>query len=353
LKLRAHFGLSEDSVLDAPRRLRGSKGDLEALTGHAVVLEQPERCLAWDIPQPAATAICVPVSTAEVPLGTLWVFGSEPRTYAEADINLLEVIAGRLAVELEREILLRERMLANSNRDANDVVRWQANQWACALPKLDRWQVAASPSTRDAVHGDALDTQWCEEQRMCFSIASADRSEVSGALAAAIFSSASRSQQRLASPSRRLCRIHQTISALSSGDQSLHALCGMVELETGRVQLSLAGSVDLFVVRPHSWEDLGCRLQREAIGSGGDAGFGLLKSVLDPGDILMVLLGRKRNESSLQAIPRADGAFLAEALLRHTHLSAQQMVDYLMALTAREATVWEGAPSVLVWRRLD
>ncbi len=353
LKLRAEWGLPEECFADPPRRLRGSKGDLEALTGHAVVLEQPERCEAWDIPQPAASAVCVPVSTAEVPLGTLWIFGGEPRTYHDTDINLIEVIAGRLAVELEREILLRERLLGSKNRDAKEVAVWQKNQWDCAIPKLDRWQMAASPSTYDSIHGDVLSSHWTDEQRLGFTMASADRTGTCGALAAAMFASAERSHRGLASPARRLKRIHETIAALSSGDQTLHALSGLVELTTGKIQLSMAGFVDVFAVRPHSWENLGGQVREEAVGTCGESTFGLVKSMLAPGDALMILAGRKRSDSLQPTIPRADGAYLAEALLRHTHLSAQQMVDYLVALATREATVWTDAPAILVWRRLE
>lgn len=354
LKLRAEWGLHEGCFLDPPRRLRGSKGDLEALTGHAVVLEQPDQCEAWDIPHPAASAVCIPVSTAEVPLGTLWIFGTKPRTYQDQDVNLLEVISGRLAVELEREILLRDRLMANHSRDAKDVVTWQRSQWDCAIPKFDRWQLAASPSSRERMHGDVLETHWADEQRMGFSIASADRSATSGALAAAMFASAARAHNRITSPARRLSRIQETIGALSAGDQTLHTLCGLVELDTGKLQVSSAGSADVFVIRPHGWENLGQRMEREAVGTCGTSTFTVLKSSLAPGDALMVIVGRKRGDAVPgNTIPRADGTFMAEALLRHAHLTASQMVDYLVALLAREATVWAESPAVLVWRRLE
>ncbi len=355
LKLRSHWGLSDERFVDSPRRLRGSKGDLEALTGHAVVLEKPDRCAAWDIPQAAASAICVPVSTAEVPLGTMWIFGAEPRQYSDSEVNLIEVVAGRLAAELEREILLRERLLASTDRDSSEVTTWQKHQWDCAIPKLDHWQVSASPSAQGTMHGDVLSTHWHDENRMGITIAAADRAGVCGALAAASFLAAENSHRQTVSPSRRLTRINETVSALSAGDQMLNTLCGMVDLKSGKVQFSLAGDVDAFVIRSYSWEQVSgsCDDKSQAVGVSGDSKYRIMKTHLAPGDTLMVLAGQKRNSSAQPAIPRADGLYMAEALLRHNHLTSQQMVDYLVALATREATVWHGVPATLVWRRMD
>lgn len=48
--------------------------------------------------------------TATVPVGTLWIFGSQPQDFSDEQVNLIEIVAGRLAAELEREILLRQRI---------------------------------------------------------------------------------------------------------------------------------------------------------------------------------------------------------------------------------------------------
>jgi sigma-B regulation protein RsbU (phosphoserine phosphatase) len=352
LKLRSHWGLSDECFLDEPRRLRGSKGDLEALTGHAVVLEQPDRCEAWDTPHTSATAICVPVATATVPLGTFWIFGSEPRRFSDAEVNLIEVVAGRLAVELEREILLREQALACRDRDAIDATIWQQSQWKPALPKLDAWKFAAAPSDSESLHGDFLGSHVHEDQRVGLTLASAEGTGVVAALAAAAFAATAQSHRTMLQPARRLARMNETMSALSSGDQTLSTFCGLLDPENGQLQLATAGTAQVFAIRPHGWEELTADVGGQFVGAASDSSYRLIKTQLDPSDVLFVVTGRRRSTRT-SSIPRADARQLAEALLHHHHLSAQQMVEYITALVTREATIWYDRPAVLIIGRDD
>ncbi|MEM8679888.1 MAG: GAF domain-containing protein, partial [Planctomycetota bacterium] len=139
LKLRAHWGLSDDRFVAPPRVLKTATADLEALVGHAVVLDKPTAFASWNAPESFGSAVCVPVSTATVPLGTLWFFDESPRKYDDAEVGLIEVIAGRIAAELEREILLRSKLDGHAPDDAisHD---WSKLAWpAVAAPA--GWQV--------------------------------------------------------------------------------------------------------------------------------------------------------------------------------------------------------------------
>ena len=61
----------------------------------------------WSVPQEDfGAAVCVPISTASSLLGTLWIFHTEPWEFEDREANLLEILAGSLAAELEREALL-------------------------------------------------------------------------------------------------------------------------------------------------------------------------------------------------------------------------------------------------------
>src|SRR6185436_7888036 len=79
LKLRSSWNLPFGSLLRPARPLRGAVADLEALLGHAVVLEDATMFESWKAPHemPAGAAVCVPVSTPTMPLGTLWLFANE------------------------------------------------------------------------------------------------------------------------------------------------------------------------------------------------------------------------------------------------------------------------------------
>ena len=106
LKLRAAWGLPKRKLLEPARELAGAMGDLEALLGHAVVLSDPAMNRYWHAPEPSGASVCVPVSSPTTPLGTLWLFCDDPRDFGDHETNLIEVVAGRLAAELERAVLL-------------------------------------------------------------------------------------------------------------------------------------------------------------------------------------------------------------------------------------------------------
>jgi hypothetical protein len=91
LKLRAAWGLPDDCLLAPPRPLRGAIADLEALTGHAVVLDDTALLPHWHCPENYPAAVCVPVSSPSIPLGTLWVFCESTRDFSPQETNLLEL----------------------------------------------------------------------------------------------------------------------------------------------------------------------------------------------------------------------------------------------------------------------
>lgn len=110
LKLRSAWGLPTARLIEPARSLRGATADLEALLGHAVALDSPAMLSRWNAPEgDFGAAVCLPISTASTPLGTLWVYSREERTFADTETSLLELSAGRLAAELEREVLIREK----------------------------------------------------------------------------------------------------------------------------------------------------------------------------------------------------------------------------------------------------
>jgi GAF domain-containing protein len=98
--------------LTAPARpLHDQLADLEALLGHAVVLEDPQMFELWRVPESCAACVCLPVSTATTPLGTIWFFADEARTFSDRDTGTLELAAGRIASDLERTTMLAEAAL--------------------------------------------------------------------------------------------------------------------------------------------------------------------------------------------------------------------------------------------------
>ncbi|MBN2292106.1 MAG: hypothetical protein JXM70_06755, partial [Pirellulales bacterium] len=81
LKLRSCWGLSRDRLLKPARPLQGALADLEALLGHAVVLENTQMMEQWRAPEKFASAVCIPVSSPTTILGTIWIFCDKPRDF--------------------------------------------------------------------------------------------------------------------------------------------------------------------------------------------------------------------------------------------------------------------------------
>ena len=158
LKLRSSFGMPRERLSEPARPLQGALADLEAMLGHAVVLNDLDRQTHWNPPEDFTAAVCVPVCTPTIILGTLWVFSNEPRDFTDRETNLIEVIAGRLASDLERENLLREGVDSSQwKKDLSAVQRLQRNQLPTIAPLLEGWDVAGWTDQADTVGGDFFD----------------------------------------------------------------------------------------------------------------------------------------------------------------------------------------------------
>ena len=138
LKLRSSWGLDSARLSEPARPLRDAIADLEALTGHAVVLEDTRSMRHWNPPFDFASAACVPLRSASMSLGTLWVFREELLDYTDHDTHVLEMVAEGLTSELERQVLLRE---AGRRDDSAESERGAA-VWI--PPELDGWDIAGS-----------------------------------------------------------------------------------------------------------------------------------------------------------------------------------------------------------------
>lgn len=102
----------------APRCIQGAAGDLIAMAGDAVVLENFELMHEIGAPRNYGAAVCVPVASDTTIHGSLWVYSEKPRVVSNAEVQLIEIVAGRLAVEVERRELLE-----NTNPLAKSPVR--------------------------------------------------------------------------------------------------------------------------------------------------------------------------------------------------------------------------------------
>jgi hypothetical protein len=226
LKLRSMWGLPRAALLKSPRLLSAAMADLEALSGHAVVLEKAALADVWSLPESFPAAICVPVSTPSVPLGTLWIYSEGERPFSDAEVNLAEVIAGRLAAELEREMLLTDgQQTSQLKRQLAAAHHLQEGTAHRPPPLLEGWEVAGWAVQSQQLGGAHAD--WLPGPDGAFVCAAGEAG--CGGLASALVARTVRAAlaahaEHDSRPHDLLAKVNQTLWRQSAGDQ-LSALC--------------------------------------------------------------------------------------------------------------------------------
>jgi serine phosphatase RsbU (regulator of sigma subunit) len=334
LKLRAAFGLPQDRLLDPPRPLRGAVADLEALVGHAVVLEDTSLLPHWRCPEPFAAALCVPVASPTMPLGTLWVFSRQCRDFDEDQTNLIEIVAGRIAADLDREMLLAESTQARRrNRLFEAAFRWQQDRLPSVMPLVDNWEFAGWTQHFDALGGDFYD--WCvlPDARVALAVASAHGRFLEAGLNAAALQAALKSHAAYAHDAAQLLsRVSETLWTVSSGDQFASLAYGLVSPADGRVELALAGTVAAMIVRRERRELISGRLP--PLGAGPDAKHEVVHQELQPGDVLVLLTEGARNATDEAGLCIGEAA-IATAIRKARGQPAREVATQLRKLLER------------------
>lgn len=344
LKLRSHWGLAEETFLDPPRPLRGARGDLEALAGHAVVIESKDDLNHWGIPEPFSAAVCIPVSTMTMPLGTLWVFSEQARDFSDKQTNLIEIIAGRIAVELEREVLIRaysdrrrdhgldeglglnEGIGPDKSRGWEAAIAWQQQLLPASPPVAEGWDFAACARYKHSLHGDHCFWHTRADGRVFATLGGVLGAGPAVALSASFVAGALRGACETTNLSESLRRVNSALWTSSSGDQLASIFASDIDPMTGELRFAATGDIQVFVVRPHGWEPL--QVAREYCGSDETITVSVSTQQLEPHDVLLVL-SCPRSLAPRAATELTQPQRLAEVALHHNHLTSAELVDLL------------------------
>lgn len=326
LKLRSCWGLPRRRLTDPARPLADALADLEALLGHAVVLEDARIMQRWNVPENYASAVCVPVATPTTILGTLWIFSKKKRDFNDRQTNMIEMAAGRLAADLEREMLLREGIEGVSlKRQIAAAGRMQRGGLPSIPPLLDGWDTAGWASQAESVGGEFFDWFCPGDGLMAVALGDAMDQGVEAALSAAAVKAAFRSHAQYQRDIARLIgQVNLTIWTGSAGDQSANLFAALVETANGRVHLATAGQLGVIVVRSGSWETLS--QPSAALGTGPETDYQPQYYEIKPGESLVVFSDALRDAQDHQGRPLGESG-LAEPLAARAHLSAAQLIE--------------------------
>jgi serine phosphatase RsbU (regulator of sigma subunit) len=306
LKLRSCWGLPLDRLTAPPRPLQGAVADLESLLGHAVVLEDAAMMRHWRAPEDFAAAVCVPVSTSTTILGTLWLYSNAKRDFTAPQTNIVEVIAGRLAADLEREMLWQEGFAAAEiKKQIAAAERMQRSQLPTLAPLLDGWDVSGWTSQANALGGDFHDWFCLPDGLLAVAVGHAMDSGVQAALAASGLKAALRAHgQYYREAQQTLKRLNLTLWTGSAGDQHATLFYGLIETATGRICTAAAGHPGALILRSGGWESLTQITPR--LGEGPETLYEQTGYELQPGETLVLC-----TDGALES-PGPDGKPLGE-----------------------------------------
>ncbi|MGC4001621.1 MAG: SpoIIE family protein phosphatase [Pirellulales bacterium] len=246
LKLRSAWGLPAERLTLPARPLAAAVGDLEALLGNAVVLESPVVMGRWNVPEACRSAVVVPVSGPSMPFGTLWVFNDEARDYGLAEQNVLEIVAGRLAAELERMQLLEERRKSeNTEKTLAKAAYHTFASGPSHAPPMPGWDIAGW-SAQGAEFGGAFhDWLMLADGRIATMIGDACDGGLAGSLTSATLRGVLRNELERCGPAANyrgvIQRCHAALCALSCGNHWAGLLLTILDPRTGEVESFSSG----------------------------------------------------------------------------------------------------------------
>jgi serine phosphatase RsbU (regulator of sigma subunit) len=263
LKLRSSWGLPADRLAQPARPLATALADLEALLGHAVALANTESFRPWNVPEVCQAALCVPVSSPTMPLGTLWFFCDRSRDFTAAQTNLAEVIAGRLATELDRALLLHEQVQAvGVLKQIEAASRQQQHSLATVAPPIEGWEIAGWTAQAAALGGALHEWRALPDGRLAVIVADCGEGGLAGALTAAALRSALCSEcdhfriERDRGRGKQsndavaiLIRLHELLAAASSGDQWAGAALAVIDAARGEIEIASTGRPTALVLK--------------------------------------------------------------------------------------------------------
>jgi serine phosphatase RsbU (regulator of sigma subunit) len=351
LKLRSCWGLPLGRLTAPARPLQGAVADLEALLGHAVVLENTDVLRHWNVPEDFPAAACVPVATPTTLLGTLWVYCTERHDFDPHQTNILEVVAGRLAADLEREMLLREAVeAAQWKRQLAAAERLQRNQLPTISPLLDGWELSGWTAQAQAVGGNFYDWFCLPNGLLAVTVGDAQGRGIEAGMAAAALKAAIRAHGLYHREAHQaLKQINLTLWTGSAGDQYATLFYGLIETATGRVACATAGQPSVVLLRQDGWSSLSRPSPR--LGESPEADYHPFDHHLQSGEVLVIFTAGLRDAPDRQGRPLGE-AGVAEALVSKRHLSADRLTILAQdCFNARAAAPGNDDRTVLVVKR--
>ena len=258
LKMRSCWGLPTERLMDPARPLRGSAADLEAMLGRAVALEDEEAMQQWNSPEDFPTGLCVPIVSQSSILGTVWFYSRNARRFSKRQIQMAELIAGRLAAELERDALqgiYSEQESFKKEIEAASLI--QKNQLPVSAPWIEKWDMAGKVKQKRDFGGNFYDWFTMPDGQIVCALADCHDQGTTAALTASMVKSSLRSHAQYNNNVNSLMgQIDRTIWSSSAADQYVNLFCATLDSKSDRVHFAAAGKINIYRVNKSGVEKL-------------------------------------------------------------------------------------------------
>jgi serine phosphatase RsbU (regulator of sigma subunit) len=359
LKLRSCWGLPRNRLADPARPLRGAVADLEAMLGHAVVLEDPTLMEQWRVPEDFPATVCVPVSTATTILGTLWMFSSQARAFTDPQTNVVEIIAGRVAADLERQMLLNEGIAgARLKRQLAAAEQLQRDQLPSVAPHIDGWDICGWAAQADQLGGTFFDWFSLSDGRLAMALGDGEGQAIESALIAAAVKASLRCHgPHQPDPSRLLAEVDRALWTGSTGGQHAALCYALVDPSVGHLRWSTAGRIGVMAINAEGFQSF--TENSSLLGENPSQGFRLAEHDLRPDQVLIIATqgvfqsadakGRHLGESGLADVIKPHVACSATdlaVLIRRTletHIAGTKHDDWGILIAKRHTPRREGS----------
>jgi phosphoserine phosphatase RsbU/P len=353
LKLRAAWGMPLEKFREPARVLSQQMADLEALLGHAVALESREDMVGpWRSPEPAAAALCVPVSSPTIPLGTLWFYNQRERAFSDEQTNIAEVVASKIASDLDRAVLMeREAARSQVDKDILSAKRSQEHQLPVTPPPLAGWNVGGWASQASSLGGAFYDWRMIDDNTLLVMLGDACDGGIDAALSSAALRATLRTNDRLPLDlSAMIDKANRVLWESSAGGWWAGLWLGHINLKEGRCDFASAGRPSALWLRQDSW--LSLVKPNEPLGFEPIITPQPKQIILTPGESLVVC-NRGIMDATNERGRGMDEAALARSVLAEISQPPERLIDIVCDRLAAHAVHPEQCDrSILVIKRI-
>ena len=251
LHCRISHGLPSNRIEQAPRSLRGSRGDLQAMVDRVVAISdlKGQDSETWSSPEPDySSAICATIESDGVPVGTLWIFNDQRKDFSVAETTVAELSASEIGERLRQASSEKQQVQELRNEPAQDLAQWQFESLPVGSLVASGWRVDGMlESPRPWASGWHL---WdiLPDGTLMIVLAEAVDDSVKGAMTAALARAAVTAHTGYRhKPADLLQRVSDTLWQSSTAEQLLSLLYARIDPFSGEAELACAGSLQAVV----------------------------------------------------------------------------------------------------------